>query len=146
MTICEHCAQLSSHVQLFVAPWTLAHQALLSNFPGKNSGVECHVLLQGIFLTQESNPHLLSPALIDGFLPLVLVKMHIKRIITMSPEYWIFKIMKLRCLFFFLISSIIFMFDFFFFFSPSKLYILISPLHLWKNSSELSEKLGYGPQ
>ena len=29
------------------------------NFPGKNTGVGCHALLQGIFLTQESNPHLL---------------------------------------------------------------------------------------
>ena len=27
--------------------------------PGKNTGVGCHVLLQGIFLTQGSNPHLL---------------------------------------------------------------------------------------
>ena len=28
-------------------------------FPGKNTGVGCHFLLQGIFLTQESNPGLL---------------------------------------------------------------------------------------
>ena len=27
--------------------------------PGKNTGVDCHFLLQGIFLTQESNPGLL---------------------------------------------------------------------------------------
>ena len=27
--------------------------------PGKNTGVGCHALLQGIFLTQESSPHLL---------------------------------------------------------------------------------------
>ena len=27
--------------------------------PGKNTGVDCHALLQGIFLTQESNPSLL---------------------------------------------------------------------------------------
>ena len=27
--------------------------------PGKNTGVSCHFLLQGIFLTQESNPGLL---------------------------------------------------------------------------------------
>ena len=31
----------------------------LWNFPGKNSGVDCHFLLQGIFLTQELNPALL---------------------------------------------------------------------------------------
>ena len=29
------------------------------DFPGKNTGVDCHVLLQGIFWTQGSNPHLL---------------------------------------------------------------------------------------
>ena len=29
------------------------------NFPGKNIGVSCHFLLQGIFPTQESNPCLL---------------------------------------------------------------------------------------
>ena len=28
-------------------------------FPGKNTGVGCHAHLQGIFLTQRSNPHLL---------------------------------------------------------------------------------------
>ena len=30
------------------------------DFPGKNTGVGCHFLLQGIFLTQESNLHLLN--------------------------------------------------------------------------------------
>ena len=29
------------------------------NSPGKNTGVGCHFLLQGIFLTQELNPGLL---------------------------------------------------------------------------------------
>ena len=29
------------------------------NFPGKNTGVGCHFLLQGIFPSQGSNPHLL---------------------------------------------------------------------------------------
>ena len=33
------------------------------NFLGKNTGVDCHFLLQGIFLTQES----ISPALAKGF-------------------------------------------------------------------------------
>ena len=37
-----------------------ARQAPLSlNFPGKNTGVGCHFLLQGIFSTQGSNPCLL---------------------------------------------------------------------------------------
>ena len=33
----------------------------------KSTGVGCHVLLQGIFLTQGLNPCLLSPALVGGF-------------------------------------------------------------------------------
>ena len=49
-----------SRVQLCVTPWTVAHQAPLScNSPGKNTGVCCHSLLQGIFPTQESNPGLM---------------------------------------------------------------------------------------
>ena len=41
----------------FVTPWTVARQAPLSwDSPGKNTGVGCHFLLQGIFLTQGSNP------------------------------------------------------------------------------------------
>ena len=31
----------------------------LQDFSGKNTGVGCHFLLQGIFLTQRSNPHFL---------------------------------------------------------------------------------------
>ena len=38
------------HPARLLCPW---------NFPGKNTGVGCHFLLQGIFLTQGSNPHLL---------------------------------------------------------------------------------------
>ena len=49
---------------LFETPWTVAHQAPLSmGFPGKNIGVGCHFLLQGIFPTQGPA----SPALADGF-------------------------------------------------------------------------------
>ena len=35
--------------------WTVAHQASPYNSPGKNTGVGCHILLQEIFLTQESS-------------------------------------------------------------------------------------------
>ena len=39
--------------------WTVAHQAPLSmDFPGKNTGVGCHFLLQGILPTHKSNPGL----------------------------------------------------------------------------------------
>ena len=43
----------SSHDGLF------AYQEISWNFLGKNPGVDCHSLLQGIFLTQGSNPSLL---------------------------------------------------------------------------------------
>ena len=50
-----------SRVQLFVTPWTLACTRLLCpwDFLGKSTGVGCHFLLQGIFLIQGANPHLL---------------------------------------------------------------------------------------
>ena len=45
-------------------PWTVAHQVPLSmEFPGKNTGVGCHFLLQGILLIQEPK----SPTLAGGF-------------------------------------------------------------------------------
>ena len=67
-----------SHVRLFVTLWTVAHQAPLSmgysrqeywsGKKKKNTGVGCHVLLQGIFPTQGSNLGLfLSPALAGRF-------------------------------------------------------------------------------
>jgi len=40
--------------------WALACQPPLSlGFSGKNAGMDCHFLLQGIFLTQGLNPSLL---------------------------------------------------------------------------------------
>ena len=52
--------------RLFVTPWTATRQAPLSmEFSGKNTGMDCHVLLRdlrdlpGIFLTQGLNLHLL---------------------------------------------------------------------------------------
>ena len=45
----------------FATPQTVASQAPLSwDSPGKNTGVGCHFLLQGIFQTQGLNPGLLS--------------------------------------------------------------------------------------
>ena len=42
-----------SHVWLFATLWNVASRLLyLWNFPGKNTGVSCYFLLQGIFLTQ----------------------------------------------------------------------------------------------
>ena len=54
------CAQLLSSDRPFGTPWTVAYQAPLSMvFSGKNTGVGCHFLPQGIFLTQELNLGLL---------------------------------------------------------------------------------------
>ena len=49
-------ACMLSHVCLFLTPWTVATRILCPwHFPGKNTGVGCHLLLQDIFLTQELN-------------------------------------------------------------------------------------------
>ena len=51
-------------VWLFVTLWTVAHQAPLSmGFSRQESWSGLHALLQGIFLTQELNLCLMSPAL-----------------------------------------------------------------------------------
>ena len=61
--VCQHrviwCVYMVSHVWLFATPWTVAHQASLSmNFSRQEYWSGCHFLLQGIFLTQGSKPHL----------------------------------------------------------------------------------------
>ena len=49
-----------SCVWLFETQWTITRQAPCSYVsPGKNTGVGCHFLLQGVFLTQGSNSQLL---------------------------------------------------------------------------------------
>ena len=59
-------AQLPSHVPLFATLWTVARQVLCPwNFPGKNTGVGCHFLLQGNLPNPGIKP--LSPALTGGF-------------------------------------------------------------------------------
>ena len=53
-------AQLLSGIQLFAILWTVACQAPLSmGFSRQNTEVDCYFHLQGIFLTQGLNPHLL---------------------------------------------------------------------------------------
>ena len=55
-----------SHIRLFVTQWTVGCQVLCPwDSPGKNTGVGCHLLLQGIFPTQGSNWH--TSALAGGF-------------------------------------------------------------------------------
>ena len=59
-----------SHIRFFATTWTVS--SVHGDSPGKDIGVGCHALLQGIFLTQGLNPHLLC--LLhgqEGSLPLV---------------------------------------------------------------------------
>ena len=51
--------QSLSHFQLFVTTRTVACQLCTRDFPGKNKGVDCHFLLQGMFPTQGLNSLLL---------------------------------------------------------------------------------------
>ena len=45
-----------SHVRCFEIPWTVAHRLLGPwDFPGRNTGIGCHTLLQGIFPNQGSS-------------------------------------------------------------------------------------------
>ena len=61
-----------SHVRLFVTLWVVACQLLCPwDSPGKNTGVDCHFLFQGIFPTQRLNPCLLCLLWQAGSLPLV---------------------------------------------------------------------------
>ena len=61
--VCSAASVLSGSAAL----WTVACQAPLStDFPGKNAGVGCHALLQGIFPTHGLNP---GPALQADSLP-----------------------------------------------------------------------------
>ena len=51
-----------SRVQLCGTPWTVAlGSSVHEDSPGKNTGVDCHALLQGNFATQGSNPRLSCP-------------------------------------------------------------------------------------
>ena len=55
----QHKCVLTSCICL-LAPWTVTHQAPLPmEFSGKNTGVGCHALFQGILLTQGSDPRFL---------------------------------------------------------------------------------------
>ena len=58
--VCMNTQPLSC-VWLFVTPWMQPARLLCPwDFPGKNTRVGCHALLQGIFPTQGLNPHLLG--------------------------------------------------------------------------------------
>ena len=69
LCMCACILNCFSHVRLHVTLWTAAHQAPRPwDSPGKNTGVGCCALLQGIFPAQGSNLCLLHlPALAGGF-------------------------------------------------------------------------------
>ena len=66
------CMRSCFRVRLSATPWTVAYQVLCPwDSPGRNTGVGCHSLLQGIFPTQKSTPCLLCLLLWQaGSLPL----------------------------------------------------------------------------
>ena len=60
MSLCMHAQSCPTLFDpMFCSPPSSSVLEFLWNFPGKNTGVGCHFLLQGIFLTQGSNPSLL---------------------------------------------------------------------------------------
>ena len=63
--------------QYILCPW---------NFPGKNTGVGCHLLLQGIFPTQESKPYLLCFLALAG-----------RFFTTVLPGWYIFACENVSC-------------------------------------------------
>ena len=61
LTYIVHVCLVLSHVWLFATLWTVAPRLLcLWDSPGKNTGVCCHFLHQGICPTQRLNLHLLG--------------------------------------------------------------------------------------
>ena len=72
------CSGMLSYVWFFVTPWIIATRLLCPwNFPGKNTGAGCHLLLQGISPDSGIKPEsLVSPALAGKFFT------------TVPPSYW----------------------------------------------------------
>ena len=70
LTLCVHmytCKHTCMHMKSLQSCPTLCYPMVTAKLlcpwdsPSKNTGISCHGLLQGIFLTQGSNPHLLGP-------------------------------------------------------------------------------------
>ena len=63
-----HVCQVVSVVSIFnPMDGSLPGSSVHEESPSKSTGVSCHTLLQGIFLSQELNPLLMSPALACRF-------------------------------------------------------------------------------
>ena len=74
------CLLSCSVISDYLRPHELSPASFLClwDLPGKNIGVGCHFLLQGIFLTQESNSGLLHWMV--GSLPLYHLRSHFKEV------------------------------------------------------------------
>ena len=69
VSTCAYVPSDFSCVWLFATLQTVAHHASPSwDFAGKNTGVDFHALLQGIFPTKGLNPHLLRLLQVDSLL------------------------------------------------------------------------------
>ena len=86
-----------SCVWLCLTLWTAACQAPLTmDSPSENTGVDCHVLLQGIFPTQGSDPSLLHCRQIlyhlshQGSPPRILIWIHFKLNLERSAFFFFF--------------------------------------------------------
>ena len=64
---CAKWFQLCAFMTLWAHPMKSTRLLCPWDSPDKNTEVSCHALLQGIFPTLSLNPHLISPALADGF-------------------------------------------------------------------------------
>ena len=68
LNVTLHACLVASIVSDFSNTMDCSHQApLFMGFSRKNTAVDCHVVLQGIFPTQGSNLHLMSSALVVEF-------------------------------------------------------------------------------
>ena len=128
--------------------YSLPGCSVYGDSPGKNTGVGCHVLLQGIFPTQGSNPGLLHHRLIlyhlsrqgSPFCSPTYSKMQKARLVPFLPQLCNQLFLLWTPFSFFLKKKIIIYFFFLFFFSIFlnfifKLYniVLVSPIQYLKS-------------
>ena len=133
--VCVWCVCVLSHVLLIATPWTVVSQAPLSRgFPRLEYWSGCHFLLQGIFLTQGSNLHLLNWQA-DSSLPVLPGKPFSSRTSTKSiyclcPRDQMWRVSAL-CLWILVISIILFRFR-------------LPILQLWNNfESSWKQRVGF---
>ena len=95
---------LSNSLWLFVTSWTVACQAPLSMgfFSGKNTGMGCHFLFHGIFLTQGSNLQLIC----------YLLKLPRNPSLSLTSLYFFLSLLSVNCLLAYLLPCILLLWTF----------------------------------